>query len=95
MNITPKATYTQWDDVKGQLVQNGAVYNDRNTDDSKQDVNSFSDFMSFTFTVINNNLSASFSITLPQDILESMVWPEDGEIKQIGCAYITLISPDL
>lgn len=95
VNITPKATYTQWDDVKNQLVQNGAVYNDRNTDDSKQDVNSFSDFMSFTFTVINNNLSASFSITLPQDILESMVWPEVGEIKQIGCAYITLVSPDL
>ena len=95
VNITPKNTYTQWDEKKGVLVQNGEYYNDRNTDDSKQEVNSFSDFMSFTFTIDNNNISSSFRITLPQDILDSLVNQEDGEIKQIGVAYITLISPDL
>ena len=95
INITPKNTYTQWDEKKGVLVQNGEYYNDRNTDDTPQNVNSFSDFMSFTFTINNNNISASFSITLPQDILNAMVWPEDTEPKQLGVSYISLISPDL
>lgn len=96
VNITPKNTYTQWDEITGVLVQNGAYYNDRNTDDAKQEQNSFSDFLSFTFTVNNNNLSASFSITLPQNVLDQIVYlsPEEGP-KQIGCAYITLVSPSL
>jgi len=94
-NIVPVQTYTNYDEKKGILRQELSAYNDRNTDDANQDVNSFSDFMSFTFSVPNNNLSASFTISLPQNILDSMVRPEDNDPRQIGVSYITQVNPEL
>lgn len=92
VNVTPRLYYP--DETKIGLLDQQLAYNNT-TVVSSQTPSSLSQFLTFQFTIVNNNIPSAFSVFISQTDLSLLTLNLAGTPAQIGVCYITQISPDL